>query len=108
MSTKISAFEVGHLTGASADEPMEPFEMSMRHDDFIVGYIVGYSEMESFRAASPRVAAISAGALAHRYNIPLKTLLPHLGFDAELLEELRQAHADALENSAEDLEEDDE
>lgn len=95
-------FEAGYVAGISDDVPMDDFEMSMRHNDFVIGYIVGHSESESFRAASSSVAAWTAGELAFRYNVPLKTLIPRLGFDTELRAELRQAYRDAAESAAQD------
>lgn len=102
MSKKMTPFEAGHLAGASADAPMDDFEMSTRHDDFIVGYIVAYSKGESVRLASREVEAMTAGELAYCYNVSLQTLLPHLQFDEELRKELRQAYADSARANAED------
>ncbi|RCJ05638.1 DUF2623 family protein [Cupriavidus necator] len=107
MSEKMTPFQAGELAGNEADVPMDAFEMSQRHDDFIIGYIVGYSEMESFRQARPSVAAMTAGELGYRYNAPFNTLLPHMGFDAELRKEMAKAYAVAAKTAAEEGEDDD-
>lgn len=102
MSKKMSPFDAGYLAGNAADSPMDDFEMSMRHDDFIVGYIVGHSEIRSFRVASHHFAARVAGELGYLYNVPPSRLLPHFEFDAELCDELQQAYAHAADAAAED------
>lgn len=98
----MTPYQAGHLAGSEADAPMDDFEMSRCHDDFVIGYIVGHSEMESFRAASPLVAAMTAGEMGYQYNVSYNSLLPYLRFDAELSERLRDAYTDAAESAAED------
>jgi hypothetical protein len=95
-------YEAGYVAGVTDDIAMDDFDMSMRHKEFIIGYIVGHSVSESVRVASPRFGAWTAGELGYRYNVPLKTLMPHLGFDAELREAFRQAYHDAAERTEED------
>lgn len=93
MSTSAKTpFEAGYVAGLTDAKPMDDFNISMLDGDFVVGYIMGFSESDSIRAASPYVAAWTAAELGVRYNVSLKTLIADLGFDAELVAELRESY----------------
>ena len=98
MAQHLSPYEAGFQAGQAAEVSMSAFEMSPYVRDFTVGYIVGYSSMQSFRMASHDVAAWSAGELGCRYRISADELLPHLGFDSELTHQLHQTYEDEREN----------
>lgn len=98
MAQHLSPYAAGYQAGQAAEVSMSAFEMSPYLREFTVGYIVGYSCMQSFRMASQDVAAWSAGELGYRYRISADELLPHLGFDRELTQRLRQAFEDEREN----------
>lgn len=105
MAQHIAPYEAGYLAGQVATVPMSAFEMSPYVREFTVGYIVAYSSMQSFRMASHDVAAWSAAELGCLYRISADELLPHLDFDDELTQLLRQAYVDERENEEEcDLE----
>lgn len=101
-------YQSGYTDGLSADQPLGAFEISQFVDDYVLGYVVGYSEAESFRQASPMAWAWQAGELGRLYLVPLRDLEQFIGpedSDGSMLSALRDSYNELDDN---DLPDDDE
>lgn len=89
-------YQAGYTAGLNSDLPLGAFEMSQYANDYVFGYVVGYSEAESFRQASSMVWAWQAGELGRLYCVPLRNLEqlidPQEDFDGSLLRGLRDSY----------------
>lgn len=100
----MSLYELGYKDGKNAKFAPDAFDMSTYEDDYKIGFIVGFSEMESFRQAMPDGFVWSAAELAYRYGVSVRNLLQRLDLDEE---DTRRFH-EAYENEREsDLENED-
>jgi hypothetical protein len=88
-------FQAGYTDGLNADQPLDAFEMSQNADDYALGYVVGYSEAESVRQASPMVWAWQAGELGRLYHVPLQRLEPFIDSEQDFNGSLQCALRDS-------------
>lgn len=93
-----TALEMGYLAGKAADFAPGAFEMSPYTADYTLGFIMGYSESQSIQMASPDVAVWTAAELAYRYNVSVRDLLQHMGFDREQTQRFHDAYEEEREN----------
>ncbi|MCV2366589.1 hypothetical protein [Roseateles oligotrophus] len=101
-------FQAGYVAGLEGGYTVDAFEMSQMDDGYVLGYVVGQSEAESFRQASKMVWAWQAGELGRLYRVPLRSLEAFIDedddFDGSLLRALRESY----EARDDELDEDDE
>jgi hypothetical protein len=81
-------FDLGYQAGLVADDAPDAFTMSTRDPEWVLGFIQGFSEMQSFRHASIPAAGWQAGELGRRYAIPLKVLLARVRFEIDVTAEI--------------------
>ncbi len=88
------AFRNGMSDGMKAREPIEEFEMSSYLYDYKLGFVIGYSNMASFMAASQMVWAWEVGKLGKIYCLKLQDLEFFISNEDDdyLLQELRDAY----------------
>ena len=108
MEQQVTAqFRAGHQDGINADQPMGDFEMFQYVDDYVLGYVVGYSEMVSFQQASPMAWSWQAGELGRLYRVPLQELErfidPQEDFDGSLRRALRDSYHEAGQSPDDDV-----
>lgn len=87
-----SLFDAGYRAGLAADDAPSAFEMSPYEQEYVLGFIAGFSEMQSFRHASIPVAGWQAGELGRRYGIPLEVLLARVKFETDVSAEVRSEY----------------
>ena len=89
-------FRAGYDAGLQGGCEVDAFEMSHMNDDYVLGYVVGQSESESFRQASSIAWALQAGELGHLYRVPLRSLEAFIDesydSDRSLLHALRESY----------------
>ncbi|MFY2597381.1 DUF2623 family protein [Achromobacter xylosoxidans] len=87
-------FDAGYKAGESAVEaPEDPFDMSTFHDDYKIGFILGFSDNQGGQG-HPIMAASTAGELTCRYAVSRDQLLSHVKFDSEQLERFQESWED--------------
>lgn len=94
-------YQAGYTAGLNANQPLGAFEMSQ----YVDGYVLGYSEVVSFRQASPMVWAWQAGELGHLYRVPLRDLEKFIepdDFDGSMLDALRDSYNELDDNDLPD------
>lgn len=98
-------YQAGYKAGLNADQPFGAFEMSQFVDDYVLGYVVGYSEIVSFRQALPVAWAWQAGELGRLYRVPLRDLAQFIGpedFDGSMRRALRESYNELDDNDLPD------
>ncbi|ADP20055.1 MULTISPECIES: DUF2623 family protein [Achromobacter] len=95
-----SAIETGYRAGMAADLEPDAFEMSSYAAEYTLGFIMGYSESLSIQMANPDVAVWTAAELAYRYNVSVRDLLSHMGFDREQTQRFHDAYEEERGNSS--------
>lgn len=75
--------KASYEAGTTADVPPDTFEMMEFEQQYIFGFITGYSVAVSVRAALPAAARWTAGELGRQYGIPLDTLLKEVQFEID-------------------------
>lgn len=99
-------FQAGYVSGLQGGYALDAFEMSQMDDDYVLGYVVGQSESESFRQASSIAWAFQAGELGHLYRVPLRSLEAFIDesydSDGSLLHALRESYEECDDELYED------
>ncbi|RQR61349.1 DUF2623 family protein [Burkholderia sp. Bp9125] len=85
-------FELGYEAGGIADMPPDASEMTEFEEQYIFGFIAGYSVAVSVRTALPAAAGWTAGELGRQYGIPLDTLLKEVQFEIDVEDEIREKY----------------
>lgn len=85
-------FDLGYKAGLAADDAPDAFTMSTRNQEWVLGFIQGYSEMQSFRHASIPAAGWQAGELGRRYGIPFDVLVERVQFGVDVTDEIRSEY----------------
>jgi hypothetical protein len=88
-------FDLGFEHGADSDEEPSTLELSSRVHEYKLGFILGRSFSASVKHTSHALAAVTAGALGHRYGISVDDVLCAMRLTVAHEQSIRQAYSDA-------------
>lgn len=86
-------FDLGFEHGVEAGDDPSIFEMSSRVLEYRLGYVLGRSCSVCVQKISRREAACVAGALAARFDVPLKDILAAMVPQEEHVALVRDAYS---------------